>query len=115
MTAIELMAPSAALLRARQKRPSPMLPATTARAKMVATSLWCLIPLTTYSALEVACVFGVPPSGGKVWGLDAIPPEGGTPNFCCGGPFGLAFQAPALVLRQSGGARRCISAAPSRL
>src|SRR5258707_5053861 len=79
------MAPWPVLLRARQKRPSPMIPAASTRTTMTATILCCLIPVRMYSALEAGYVFGVPPSGGKVWGPDAIPPEGGTPNFCRGG------------------------------
>src|SRR5260370_3757638 len=101
MTAIDLIAAFAVRPR-RMKATSATAPTTNAKVMAATASLCCLMPVTTYSALEVAYVFGVPPSGGKVWGLDAIPPEGGTPNFCGGQPSLLACAAPALVLRKPG-------------
>src|SRR5438309_1256351 len=78
------------------KNQSPVPEITMSRiARVTPTRRLCfLIPETTYSALDGGCVLGVPPSGGEVCRLDAIPPEGATPNSCGGG---TVVSIPALL------------------
>src|SRR5437879_2082940 len=100
MELIELVPPPDNPRVLKNQKPAPEIRTSRTASITPTVSLCFFIPETTYSALDGGCVVGVPPSGGQVCAPDAIPPEGGTPNFCGGGTV-VSIPAPSSSRRNS--------------